>query len=96
MSTETKYENAEVSAAKDMVMVELEDVVEEANNAPGANYDAITLADKIIDKLTAAGVLIPEWMPMLNGKPAQGYYPTASQVEAWEGRAVTPKRVTGR
>jgi hypothetical protein len=80
------------------VMIELEDVVEDANYPGGERWSAVTLADTIIEKLLRAGVLIPEWMPMpLQGnKPAQGYYPTASQVEKWQGRAVVPRRVTGR
>lgn len=90
------FEPAEVSTAKDIVMIELEDVVAEANGLAG-DYSAITLADIIVEKLRKAGVLIPEWIPdPLTGKPAQGYYPTSSQVEAWEGRKVTPRRATGR
>lgn len=88
----SEMEPAEVSAAKDLVMVELEDVVEEANNNPGVDYDAITIADAIVEKLIGAGVLIPEWMPTLDGNPAQGYSPTALQVDAWEGRGSTPRR----
>jgi hypothetical protein len=83
-----EMELAEVSAAKDLVMAELEDVVCEAGED---RYSAIDLADTIVEKLMKAGVLIPEWMPkLLTGEPAQGYYPTVSQVEAWEGRTAMP------
>lgn len=58
------YEPAEVSAAKNIVMCELEDVVEEANDSVGELrehdlYDAIDLADSIVEKLIAAGVEFP-------------------------------------
>lgn len=57
-----EMERAEVSAVKGLVMAELEDVVIEANLNPGASYDAIDLADTIVEKLLNTGVLIPEWM----------------------------------
>lgn len=91
MTTE-HMELAEVSAAKNIALAALEDA-----DLP-EDTDRIGLADKIVSDLMAAGVLIPEWIPdpFDSNRPAQGYYPTASQVEAWEGRAVTPSRVTGR
>lgn len=55
------YEPYEVGAAKNIVMCELEDVVAEANEASYEGcYDAILLADLIVEKLIAAGVVFPE------------------------------------
>ena len=85
-------EMSEVSAAKNLVLAVLGDF-----DLP-EDFDGIQAADRIITNLLAGGVLIPEWMPdpVGGGRPAQGYHPTASQMEAWQGRAVTPRRVTGR
>lgn len=86
-----RTEMAEVSAAKDQVADVLDDYLEDTE------HDTIEIADRVVEALLRHGVLVPEWMPqLLNGKPAQGYYPTASQVEAWEGRRVTPRRVHAR
>jgi hypothetical protein len=86
------FELAEVSAAKNIALARLEeaDMPEET--------DRIEIADRIVNDLIKAGVLIPGWIgdPFDNHRPAQGYHPTASQMEKWEGRKVTPSRVTGR
>lgn len=85
-------EAAEVSAAKDAVLTVLGD------HFDSEEHDLLGIADAAVEALLKGGVLIPEWMPMPfeENRPAQGYYPTASQMEAWEGRKVTPVRVTGR
>lgn len=82
--TSQGLERAEVSAAKDLVMLALQKVVEEA----GEEFDTIELADSIVEDLLKNGALIPEWMPMplQGGQPAQGYPPSAEQLEAWHGR----------
>lgn len=61
-------------------------------------HDLIGISDEVVTALLKGGVLIPEWMPMPfdGGKPAQGYYPTASRMEKWEGRKVTPKTSVSR
>lgn len=93
MSETENYELAEISAAKDQVHTVLE-----LHLADPENEDLIGVADKIVDTLVGLGVKIPEWMPQPFNRdlPAQGYYPTSSQMEAWNGKPVTPKRVTGR
>lgn len=85
-------ERSEVSAAKDTAMVVLQDHLD------GDEHDLIGIADAVVEALLKSGVLIPEWMPKPTdgGKPAQGYYPTASQMEKWEGRKVTPKTSVSR
>lgn len=90
--SENQMELSEVSAAKDTVLAVLGDHLD------SEAHDLIAIADAAVEALLKGGVLIPEWMPKPFGgdKPAQGYYPTSSQVEAWEGRKVTPVRVTGR
>lgn len=85
------YELAEVSAAKNVVL----DLLEDADWPE--DFDRIGLADSIVTNLIKAGVLIPEWIvDPFTKQPAQGYIPTSSQMEAWEGRMVTPVRITGR
>lgn len=92
MADESAMERSEVSAAKDTVLAVLGDHLD------SEEHDLIGIADAAVKALTKGGVLIPEWMPMPfgGGKPAQGYYPTASQMEAWEGRKVTPKTSVSR
>lgn len=90
--TENKMELAEVSAAKNAVWNVLDDYLDHDE------HDVIEIADRVVEDLVKRGVLIPEWFPDPHHEdaPAQGYYPTASQMEKWQGRAVTPARVTGR
>lgn len=89
---ENSAEYAEVSAAKNAVWNVLDDYLDPDE------YNLIVIADRVVNDLTRRGVLIPDWFPdPHNGnKPAQGYHPTSSQVEKWQGRAVSPVRVTGR
>ncbi len=96
-STDRK-ELAEVSAAKSIVWEVLEQLIDEESLIDPYDGGTITIADRVVEELLKRGVLIPEWFPdpSIGDKPAQGYYPTATQLEQWEGRKVTPARVTGR
>jgi hypothetical protein len=75
-------ELAEISAAKDTVYTVLEQFFD------CEEHDLISVADRAVSALLQSGVLIPPWMPQpFNGdRPAQGEYPTSSQMEAWEAR----------
>jgi hypothetical protein len=80
MANETEI--AEISAAKDTVYAVLEQFFDCEEN------DLIGVADRAVEALLKGGVLIPPWMPQPfnDGHPAQGAYPTSSQMEAWEAR----------
>lgn len=55
------YEPAEVSAAKDHVYVELESAIERAGyEADEIGLDLIKVADRIVSRLIAHEVVIPE------------------------------------
>ena len=86
------FELAEVSAAKNAVWSVLDGYLDHDE------HDSIEISERIIEDLMKRGVLVPEWFPDPHREdtPAQGYYPTASQMEAWEGRKITATRVTGR
>lgn len=89
MNTEQTVEPAEISAAKDTVYTVLEQYLD------CEEHDLIGIADRAVEALLKGGVLVPPWMPQPfnENRPAQGEYPTSSQMEAWNGRAVTPTRV---
>lgn len=55
------YEPAEVSAAKDHVHEELDSYLDQAGIDPDeAGIDLIRVADRIVSRLIASGVVIPE------------------------------------
>lgn len=84
---ESDYERAAVSAAKNIVMIELHDVVADANENAGPTddgpvYDAIDLADIIVENLLKAGVRVPDTVTdpiSLNQGRALGEDPTVSE-----------------
>ena len=76
--SETNYELAEISAAKDHVMVAIERELERQGIDPypdgdirGGSIELIDLADAVVERLMKEGVKIPETMCDLNGEPAQ-------------------------
>jgi hypothetical protein len=89
MTAEPTTELAEISAAKDTVYTVLEQYLD------CEEHDLIGIADRAVEALLKGGVRVPPWMPQPfnENRPAQGEYPTSSQMEAWNGRAVTPTRV---
>ena len=80
-------ELAEISAAKNAVWSVLDDFEFEGD------VDLISASGRIVDDLIRRGVLVPEWIadPGNSERPAQGYYPTSSHVQHWNGRRVTPQ-----
>jgi len=76
--SETQYELAEISAAKDHVMDAIERELDKQGVNPypdgdirGGSIELIDLADAVIERLIKEGVTIPDTMCDLNGEPAQ-------------------------
>lgn len=71
------YELAEISAAKDHVMDQLERELERQGIDPYDDEDnpngpeLISLAHAVVERLLREGVTIPDTMCDLNGEPAQ-------------------------
>ena len=76
--SETQYELAEISAAKDHVMDAIERELDKQGVNPypdgdirGGSIELIDLADAVVERLLKEGVTIPDTMLDLQGRPAQ-------------------------
>ena len=76
--SETQYELAEISAAKDHAMDAIERELDKQGVNPypdgdirGGSIELIDLADAVVERLLKEGVTIPDTMLDLQGRPAQ-------------------------